>query len=56
MFIYAKKELSEQLKNRGYKKIKENDYYDVYIFDTRMMELFESVDKDLYIKTNKLTF
>ena len=56
MFIYAKKELSEKLKNRGYKKIKENDYYDVYIFDTRMMELFESVDKDLYIKTNKLTF
>ena len=36
--------------------IKGNDYYDVYVFDTRMMELFESVDKDLYIKTNKLTF
>lgn len=56
MFIYAKKELSKQLEHRGYKKIKENDYYDVYVFDTRMMELFESVDKDLYIKTNKLTF
>lgn len=56
MFIYAKKELSKQLEHRGYKKIKENDYYDVYVFDTRMIELFESVDKDLYIKTNKLTF
>ena len=56
MFIYAKKELSEQLEHRGYKKNKGNDYYDVYVFDTRMMEIFESVDKDLYIKTNKLTF
>ena len=32
MFIYAKKELSEQLEHRGYKKIKGNDYYDVYVF------------------------
>lgn len=57
MFIQCfDNELKNKLINEGYKLVKENQNYSLFIYDNSNKLNFDGIDKSKFVLTSKMTF